>query len=87
MINQARYTIGEVSNNMVNLSDFKFSSDGSWTTKGLGVRPIIVLKSNITEDDLKTIESSTHEWNYVNGLCYYGDTSNYNTTGTEISIY
>lgn len=85
--NKARYTIGEVSNNMVNLSDSKFSSDGSWTVKAAGVRPIIILKSTITEDDLQVIESNTEEWNYANSLCYYGDTRDYDTTGTEISIY
>ena len=46
--------------------DFLFSSDGTYRSCGLGVRPVVYLNSEVSVDDLQKIEPVTDTWNYTN---------------------
>ncbi len=46
--------------------DFLFSSDGTYRSGGLGVRPVVYLNSEVSVDDLQKIEPVTDTWNYTN---------------------
>ena len=44
---------------------YLFGSDGDELNHGLAVRPVVVLKSNVTEDSIHKIDDQTEEeWNY-----------------------
>lgn len=46
-----------------------FNSDGRESNGGFAVRPVVILKSNVTEDSIHKIDDQTEEeWNYEGGL-------------------
>ena len=47
----------------------QFLSDGGEYNYGFAVRPVVILKSNVTEDSIHKIDDQTEEeWNYEGGL-------------------
>ena len=54
--------------NVIRGSDM-FYSDGSWCANGMAVRPVVSLKSNITENQIKKSENQNQaeeNWTYDN---------------------
>ena len=48
-----------------------FDSNGYWYAGGFAVRPVVVLKSNITVEQIQVIEDQTEEtWNTTGGMSY-----------------
>ena len=43
-----------------------FYSNGRWFARGLGVRPVVYLNSEVSVDDLQKTEAGTDTWNYDN---------------------
>ena len=49
--------------------NYLFSSNGNEYRGGFAVRPVVILKSNVTEDSIhKTEDQTEEEWNYEGGL-------------------
>ena len=48
-----------------------FNSGDDWNASGFAVRPVVVLKSNITVEQIQVIEDQTEEtWNTTGGMSY-----------------
>ena len=48
---------------------YLFRSDGDERRDGFAVRPVVILKSNVTEDSIHKLDDQTEEeWNYEGGL-------------------
>ena len=63
----ASFGLGAVGSGIVGKGiDFLFSSDGTYRSGGLGVRPVVYLNSEVSVDDLQKIEPVTDTWNYTN---------------------
>lgn len=83
----ASYCIGKVYLNSINLGSGEFKSNGKWNVYGLGVYPIVILKSSITTDEIQIVNKNEETWNYKTNLCYSGDINNYETIGTEQKVF
>lgn len=75
--NRAGFGLADVSYGCVNVGGSKFKSNGSWLVEGFGVRPIIILKSNLTDETLQITTKKESNWNFTNNLNYSGNLNNY----------
>ena len=64
---------GVVHGGCADLGSRLFSSDGNWYAVGFAVRPVVVLKSNITVDQIHKIEAPVEEQWSTEGGNYYGN--------------
>ena len=71
------FGLGEVCYDSVSIGSRKFTSKGKWIVQGLAVRPIIVLKPNLTIDELQKSTKVEQNWNYNNTLTFSGNLNDY----------
>ena len=77
---QVQFNLGAIGGNTVTKGIEMFNSKGEWYSLGLAVRPVVVLKSNITQSQIKKSKNQNpqvEEWTYVNQ-----DSSSYIDKGT-----
>ena len=58
----AYFGLGGVANGRVSTDGGLFVSDGFWNAGSFGVRPVVYLESNITVEDLHTIDGQEENW-------------------------
>ena len=82
------FSNGGVYCNTVNLGMASFYSNGNWMVYGLGVRPVISLKKDLTIDEIEILSNNDEEnWIFINNKCYYGDSDNYEQMGNVKSVF
>ena len=67
--NYANFGPGAVNGGNVNRGNNMFNSNGNWYANGMAVRPVVSLKSNITEKQKKKSENQNQaeeNWTYDN---------------------
>ncbi len=75
----AYFGLGGVANGRVSADGGLFVSDGFWNAGSFGVRPVVYLESNITVEDLHTIDGQEENWSAYdnsNPLVAHGGTDN-----------
>jgi len=75
---RAGFGPGGVINGSVDSDYGLFGSDGDWNARGLAVRPVVYLNSEITVEDLHVIDGQEDNWSGYsnNGAVASGDASN-----------
>ena len=69
----ANFGPGAVGYGGVNSCNYLFDSDGTWDAIGCAVRPVVILKSDVTVNDVHKIADQTEqEWN-TEGVNSYGN--------------
>ena len=58
----ANFGPGNVNNGNVNAGNNLFNSNGNWNANSFGVRPVVYLESNVTIEDLHTIDGQEEDW-------------------------
>lgn len=76
--NSAYFGPGFVANNRVAVGGAIFGSFGGWSVFKYAVRPIVILNSSVTINQVQKTTGSTTQWNYDNGYIFVesGDSSN-----------
>ncbi|MBR3324985.1 MAG: hypothetical protein IKG14_02935 [Clostridia bacterium] len=64
-----------------------FNSKGNWIVQGLGVYPVISLKSDISTDVLHIVSKEEEKWSYNNNKIYSGNIGNYNSIGILSAMF